>query len=750
MKKKLLAMLFVMVVLVFALAITSSAIDYAEKVTLKDGTVLPLYNESNESLIWFVTGTDENGAKIYDSVAVNNGTADNATNYVTYNINSTYGKNQMHDVYIKRWNSETSTYDSYNEGAIAIFNVATLTREYWSIGAGWSGDNLEYVYHSSTARDSGDFTGYANLQIVDFSLTTNFEAFGEQAFKGCSSLREVRIGNSETGYGLTCQNGNLFNGCISLTKITFADISDVTSIVGKAFYDCKSLTGTYEFSNVTLIENEAFRGCAINEGTYLKLSFPSLTSLGTGGSNTFVFAYSGVQELYFGDDITHMSYNTFTGSTKLWKIEFAGVASGFSFPSYTFEDCSALKAFSIPEGLTALPSRMFKSCTSLKAVYLPSTLTTINSGSQDHATFANCTNMYFVDKPFTFTGDSDIPAKPDVYYFPSGLTAMSEGEVFKNCKSLNKTLVFPTGVTSITNAWAFCSSSDATLENIVFLGNMENIKTGSWNFSGKIYFANENDKSSSDIATYSNSKSTVFCFADGNTTHLVEPKKTESTEATCETNRFDTTYCFCGTKIDNNKEIANTKLGHDYTVLTSIKYTDYTANGTKTYTCSRKDCGCTEDKSIEAIIYNFTGYSAPVDPSKVGLCFGYDINVVALAEYNSVNDDLKFGVVGVLETYLGTKTPLTDKGEVNDEIEGNVIVADISNTNSKTIDFIITGSKEQWESTQIVNGVSTNLKELAIIMAGYVYDGNGVHYIQSKGTTSTFETVSYATVSSNR
>ena len=467
---------------------------------------------------------------------------------------------------------------------------------------------------------------------------------------------------------------------------------------------------------------------------------------------THVAKYAGkegttLKWITFPDTISSLSNAIFQSATGLEEctLKFSEKNTMRVFPSYMFFGCRNLKAFSMPDCFTSLHDvAQFSGCTNLSAVHLSESLETWNSGGGGSrtATFDDCNNMYFVNETFTY---DNIPQKPAVYYFPANLSKISNNSVCRECTNLNDVLVFGTKLTEMPNQYFF---QNGPANKIVFLGDMTTVATQYWGKTTHVYFANSADKSLNDV-TFSGGKTAVFCNADGNTTHLVEPKKTESTNATCETNRFDTTYCFCGTKIDNNKEIENTKLGHDYTVLTSIKYTDYTANGTKTYTCSRKDCGCTDDKPIEAIIYNFTGYSAPVDPTKVGLCFGYDININALNEYNSVNDDLKFGVVGVLETYLGTKTPLTDKGEINSEIEGNVIVADISNTNSKTIDFIITGSKEQWESTQIVNGVSTNLKELAIIMAGYVYDGNGVHYIQSKGTTSAFETVSYNQVYTN-
>ena len=451
MKKRILlvALMVAMLVCIFVLCASAAPAPTETSVTLKDGTTVPLYDENGEGLIWFIVDTDENGKNIYSSVPANKNTADNASNYITYGINSTYGTNQMHDMYINYWDAEAQAYVSYgkdnSEKRVVVMNMRTFEKEYWSMGSGWS-SNLEYVYHSATVRDSGDFTGYANLKIVDFSLTTNFESFGEQAFKGCTSLREVRIGNSEKGYDLNCTNGNLFSGATSLVSIWIADPSDVKKIGGMAFYGCTAFTGTYEFPNVTVIEGQAFRNASTNDDTYLSLSFPSLVTLGGNSGDPHPFSGSGLREIYIGDDLKETGYQTFTNATKLWRVEIAGVAQGFEFKSYLFDGCSALKAFSIPEGVTALPMRMFRNCTSLTAVYLPSTLTAINSGDNDASTFKKCTSMYFVKDAFTYKTISEIPQEPEVYFFPNSITTV-DGEIFDGAR-VNNIVVFGTNVTN--------------------------------------------------------------------------------------------------------------------------------------------------------------------------------------------------------------------------------------------------------------------------------------------------------------
>ena len=137
-----------------------------------------------------------------------------------------------------------------------------------------------------------------------------------------------------------------------------------------------------------------------------------------------------------------------------------------SLPAWIFQECIALKAFCFPECITKISSEYeFSGCTSLTAVYLPKGLTAYNTpGNDQKSVFWNCEKMYFVNEPFTY---DNVPQKPSIYYMPSGLTSVS-GEMFNQCKNLNETIVFPVGVTQLTNGWAF-SANSSTVKNGIIL-----------------------------------------------------------------------------------------------------------------------------------------------------------------------------------------------------------------------------------------------------------------------------------------
>ncbi len=726
MKKKLFLALILCALLscLFVIGVGAEAKIADKTATLSDGTVLDLFDENGDGLIWYIFSTDENGVNTYKSVAVNDNTKDNATSYVTYNVNSTYGTNQMHDIYINYWDADNSKYVSYAEGTIVVANLSTLQREYWSVGTVFGSGVVEYVYHSPTLQDSGSFRGFTKIQLVDMSLATNFVSFPEQAFRGATSLHEVRFGDSEAGYALDCKNGNLFESCTSLTTLKFADDSAITSIGGSAFKSCTALTGTYTFSGVKSISNEAFRYSATNEGCELHLEFPVIETLGGTSGDAHVFSYStGLKSVYLGTKLKATTHNNFTNCTGLEVVKIDAVDSSFkTFPSYMFDGCSSLKSFVVPEGITSLSSRMFLNCSSMGPVYLPSTLIAINSGDQDHATFARCTSLYFVNEAFDPSKLNELPSKPDVYYFPSGLTTIT-GEAFKLCQGLNKTLVFHESVTSISNAWAFeAGINNPTLENIVFLGDMDNISTGSWKLTGKIYFANANDKSASDIATYSNSKSTVFCHADINTEHLflVEVNKLP----TCTEEGVTGYKCFCGLASDESTVVP--ALGHEENELlnkyfASVNGTlDYYSDMITEHNCTRCDA-IIEGTEAGTALFTKKGYSY-LENDATTFSYTIYVNKDAIKAYNP---ELLYGIVVSANTN-GAPISIVDGALTHDN---KTIIVEFQSTD--VVYSIITA-----KLTGVGEGTELHL-------SAYCVDNDTVSYLGHSSVDKIAETVSY-------
>ncbi len=570
--------------------------------------------------------------------------------------------------------------------------------------------------------DYGAFQNCTSLK--DVQLPTHLSTLGERAFYNCKTLESIDLRGSK----LAAVGTASFGDCLALKTVTIDPNNNITKVNHRAFDNCPSLTGRIVFDKVTVIDSYAFRNCAKNEGCELILEFPVIETLGGTSGDAHVFSYStGLKEVYLGTKLKATTHNNFTNCIGLEVVKIDAVDPTFTtFPTYMFDGCSALKSFVIPEGITSLSSRMFLNCSSMGPVYLPSTLTAINSGAQDHATFARCTNLYFVNETFDPSDLDNLPSKPDVYYFPSGLATVT-GETFKLCQGLNKTLVFPESLTSIENSWAFeAGINNPTLENIVFLGNMEKVSSSGggswWKLTGKVYFANESDKSTSNVTIAGLSGKYVFCNADGNTEHLYLVEA--NTAPTCLLDGVKGYECFCGKASDTAEVVP--ALGHEENELLAKYFAS--VNGTLDYYNDMvTEHSCTRcDATVYGTVYGtalFTkkGYSYSQYDSTT---FSYTVYVNAEA-IKAYNEALLYGIV-VSANVSGTPISYADGAISHDD---KTIAIEFQNT---SVAYSIITAK----LTNV--GATTELH-----MSAYCVDNGVVSYLGHDAVNEVAETISH-------
>ncbi len=132
------------------------------------------------------------------------------------------------------------------------------------------------------------------------------DSIGNSAFKNCTSLTSVTIGDSVTTIG-----NNAFNGCTKLTSATIPN--SVTTIGDSAFQGCTSLTSVTIPNSVTTIGSDAFSNCT------------SLTSV------------------TIGDSVTSIGNSAFDGCTSLTGITIPNSVT--SIGEYAFYRCSKLTIY---------------------------------------------------------------------------------------------------------------------------------------------------------------------------------------------------------------------------------------------------------------------------------------------------------------------------------------------------------------------------------------------------------------------
>ena len=474
---------------------------------------------------------------------------------------------------------------------------------------------------------------------------------------------------------------------------------------GYVFKDVKEIAnGTLNGPTVT----QAFDFSYINGKTTKSYNFSNVVSVDFPQGMTYIGGYgivgfTNLKRVSFPDTITGFGMAVLKNCTSLEECVFEHDENdGLTTlcPEF-FENCSNLRAISLPDCMTTfgwnqhnLDGSYFKGCTNLGAIHLPKKLQVMYGQTDEKSVFGMLTNAYFVNEAFTY---DNIPTKPEIYYFPSGLTTTT-GTVFRSCKNLNSIMVFGESLTSITRGWELeeAAAGNGARPIVVFLGDMTDVNVNGWVVDA-VYFVNENDIGPSSVSISGN-QTIYYCNADSH--HLTE--KTVVTDAKCGVDEATISYCFCGSEI---AKVVNegTALSHDYdylnskATLVSLSYVSYMANGEKVVTCGK----CGENGELESpALFTCLGYSAPED-GRGRIAIGFTVNNEAIAEYEkATGKTLKYGVFAVLKDRLGDNDVFSEDGTAED----GVIKAEITSYEFVAFELKIVGFTDEYKDIKLAMG----------------------------------------------
>lgn len=289
MKKKLFLTVVVAFVFAVILAFAVSAesvhnentVDYSATVTLNNGTVLPLYDENKNALIWYIDGKDENGNTKYSSaitvktakwytenwnevtgfgVALEDGTKIDNNNIVVVNM--------MDDGVVKNSGPGTQYYGQ----PVTAFKKMVEGRK-----------NLEYYYLrlDTSQINTNTFAGCAKLKYINLENLTQLQRMAQNSqFAGCTSLFDGQVLDLSRTKLYEFEGSSTFSGVpfkgvkfpetmkkigsgttfINCTKLEFISIGNKAKFGSSAFEGCTSLkaiyyVGTLEELNASTVGN---------------------------------------------------------------------------------------------------------------------------------------------------------------------------------------------------------------------------------------------------------------------------------------------------------------------------------------------------------------------------------------------------------------------------------------------------------------------------------------------------------------
>lgn len=320
------------------------------------------------------------------------------------------------------------------------------------------------------------FLNNKSIESVDLN---NVTIIGNEAFRGCTSLKKVTEYDSVTSCGayaflntpfLYSYTGTeLVMGSVlvnskakgsyilpasvnSIAPYAFAQNEDITSVtVGQgvssigegAFYNCKNLKTVNVSTDVNYIGAFAFEGTA-----YLTSLNKEFITLGNG---ILIQVKTTKTDISISSDVKQIGAGAFYNNSKVTKVTIPDSVTGIGMRA--FGNCTALKSVNIPSGLVLLDKEAFSGCKALENIVVPASVKLVGE-----SVFFGCTSLrtvsYFSDADLSRGMFANCTSLKNVY-IASKVNAVQE-LAFYNCNALDAVSLPATAVEISDTAFKNC------------------------------------------------------------------------------------------------------------------------------------------------------------------------------------------------------------------------------------------------------------------------------------------------------
>lgn len=190
------------------------------------------------------------------------------------------------------------------------------------------GSQLELISSTEgngSGMNEGAFSGCSSLKSLKLPVSTTPFTIDDYTFEGCSSLRDVDLGNCKI-LGTTTKNseyhfgGKVFAGCSSLRSVDFGESLEQIGL--SSFLACNRLLGPIVFpDSLKIIGDNAFDGCtALDDVTFNEgLERIGYDDTWCGSS----FSGCDLHEIILPDSVKEVGNYCFRGNLHVGKIKFS-------------------------------------------------------------------------------------------------------------------------------------------------------------------------------------------------------------------------------------------------------------------------------------------------------------------------------------------------------------------------------------------------------------------------------------------